>query len=330
MSTRNLLRAAVLLTVSLVLTMASGALASGGKKGQGQSQRHPSKLSVQLKGLKKGDVTVGNSVKAIGTMKPFVKGQKVTVLLHRGKKTVKRTTVKVHPKGKKGNTVGSFKFKKRLIQPGRYSVEAIHKKNKKLGGSKDQSRRFHIRYPDLGPGASGNAVKVFNDLLADLGYVNDQGASYDSATERAVLAFHKVNKESRKVTSSPGMFKKLAKGKGGFKLKHPGAGKHVEADISRQVMVLADDGKVKEIYTVSSGKSTTPTIIGKFHFYRKDPGYNSIGMYYSIYFLRGYATHGYESVPDYPASHGCLRNPIPDSKHIYDWINVGDTIYVYH
>ena len=42
-----------------------------------------------------------------------------------------------------------------------------------------------------------------------------------------------------------------------------------------------------------------------------------------------YATHGYSSVPTYPASHGCTRNPIPYSVFIYDWISIGDTIYVY-
>ena len=73
----------------------------------------------------------------------------------------------------------------------------------------------------------------------------------------------------------------------------------------------------------------TPTIKGKFRFYRKDAGYNSLGMYYSVYFIRGYATHGYHDVPTYPASHGCLRNPIPDSVHIYNWIDLGDPIYVY-
>jgi lipoprotein-anchoring transpeptidase ErfK/SrfK len=52
-------------------------------------------------------------------------------------------------------------------------------------------------------------------------------------------------------------------------------------------------------------------------------------MYYSVYYNRGEATHGYKSVPDYPASHGCLRNPIPDSKSIYNWINLGDDIWVY-
>lgn len=290
--------------------------------------RRPSKTSLRLKGLKGGDLTVGKKVTVAGTLRPYVKGQKVTVLLKRGKKTIERKKLRVKPKGK-DKKVGKFHLSEKLIKPGRYGAEAFHEKNAVLGGSKDQTRRFHIRYPDLKQGNSGDAVKVFNKLLEKLGYVNDEGRSYDSATGRAVMAFRKVNKMARKESSSPGIFKKLAKGKGGFDLKHPGAGKHVESDLSRQVMVLASHGEVEEIYHISSGTSATPTIQGKFHFYRKDPGYNSLGMYYSAYFIRGYATHGYHSVPDYPASHGCLRNPIPDSVHIYNWIDIGDPIYVY-
>jgi lipoprotein-anchoring transpeptidase ErfK/SrfK len=52
-------------------------------------------------------------------------------------------------------------------------------------------------------------------------------------------------------------------------------------------------------------------------------------MYYSVYFHGGYATHGYHSVPTYNASHGCVRNPIPDSKFIYNWIHLGESIWVY-
>ena len=44
-------------------------------------------------------------------------------------------------------------------------------------------------------------------------------------------------------------------------------------------------------------------------------------MYYSVYCNRGYAIHGYHSVPPYPASHGCVRNPIPESIFIYNWID---------
>jgi lipoprotein-anchoring transpeptidase ErfK/SrfK len=103
----------------------------------------------------------------------------------------------------------------------------------------------------------------------------------------------------------------------------------VEADLSRQVLVLARGAKPAIIVHASSGKPSTPTVFGKFHFYSKTPGYNAHGMYYSNYFIGGYAVHGYDPVPDYAASHGCIRIPIPSAKRVFRWIQLGDTIYVY-
>ena len=70
-------------------------------------------------------------------------------------------------------------------------------------------------------------------------------------------------------------------------------------------------------------------MLGSFRFYRKQPGTNSLGMVHSNYFIRGYAIHGYKSVPTHPASHGCLRVPIPNARSIDRWISIGDRIDVY-
>jgi lipoprotein-anchoring transpeptidase ErfK/SrfK len=133
----------------------------------------------------------------------------------------------------------------------------------------------------------------------------------------------------RNFNATPGIFKTLADGRGEFKPKYPGAGKHVEVDISRQVMALVAHGKAQYTFMVSTGAPATPTVRGHFRFYRKDPGFNSVGMYYSVYFVGGYAIHGYHDVPDYNASHGCVRNPIPNSKFIYNWVDLGMSIYTY-
>jgi hypothetical protein len=286
-----------------------------------------SELSLRLGGLKGGKLTVGNKFKVSGTLRPWAAGEKVTLILSRGKKTLKRKTVFV--KQKKGASYGKFDFDEKLIKPGRYSVQAIKNPSENLAGAKDRTRTFRIDYPDLDPGNKSSTVAIFNRLLEEQGYVNDENKKYDSATGRAVLAFHKVNGQKRSENADPGDFKKLADGRGGYNLKYPGAGKHVEADLSRQVMVLANGNKVDEIYHISSGAPATPTITGSFRFYRKEPGTNNVGMVNSVYFQGGYAIHGYPSVPTYPASHGCLRNPIPDSRHIYDWVDIGDPIYVY-
>jgi lipoprotein-anchoring transpeptidase ErfK/SrfK len=61
----------------------------------------------------------------------------------------------------------------------------------------------------------------------------------------------------------------------------------------------------------------------------KQPGTNAKGMVHSSYFIRGYAIHGYSSVPPYNASHGCLRVPVPNAWFIYNWVKMGDRVSVY-
>jgi lipoprotein-anchoring transpeptidase ErfK/SrfK len=52
-------------------------------------------------------------------------------------------------------------------------------------------------------------------------------------------------------------------------------------------------------------------------------------MVNSSYFIGGYAIHGYFSVPTFPASHGCVRVPIPNALSIYHWLRIGDRVDVY-
>ena len=143
------------------------------------------------------------------------------------------------------------------------------------------------------------------------------------------MAFRKVNGMARNYKPRPGSSRPSPRVRAASTSSYPGAGHHVEVDMSRQVMALADGGEAKYVFMVSTGTAATPSDPGGFTFYSKDPGYNSLGMYYSVYYNRGEATHGYHSVPPYPASHGCIRNPIPDSIFIYNWIDLGDKMFVY-
>ena len=126
------------------------------------------------------------------------------------------------------------------------------------------------------------------------------------------------------------VFELLARGAGRFHVRYRGDGPHVEADLNKQVLAeIEPGGRVHRIYTMSSGKPSTPTVLGRFRVYSKTPGVNSKGMVDSNYFIRGYAIHGYAEVPTYAASHGCLRVPIPDASAIYDWVTVGTPVDVY-
>jgi len=52
-------------------------------------------------------------------------------------------------------------------------------------------------------------------------------------------------------------------------------------------------------------------------------------MYYSSFFTGAYAIHGYQSVPPYPASHGCVRIPLWFAYRLYSLIDYGTEIYIY-
>ena len=226
-------------------------------------------------------------------------------------------TKKVDP----NDTTGTFRMPLTVNAGVRYAIVA------EQGGFSSARARFRVRVPNgVGRGAQ---AKLFNKLLKKEGYhVRGTPKRKNGATNLAILAFRKTNGMKRNTKYSKVIFKKLLQRRGGFKPRYD-SGRHVEVDLSRQVMSLIEGDKAKHTFHVSTGASSTPTIRGKFRFYSKQPGYNSVGMYYSVYFRGGYATHGYDPVPTYPASHGCVRNPIPYSQFIYRWADIGMPIYVY-
>lgn len=187
---------------------------------------------------------------------------------------------------------------------------------------------IHMR-GSLRVGAHGPGVRLLQDELARLRYAVPVSGRFDQATGRAVLAFRKVVGLERVESANAGVFRRLRHGAGRFHVRYRHDGKHVEADLSKQVLAEIEHGKVRRIYTISSGKPSTPTVLGRFHVYSKTPGTNSEGMVDSNYFIRGYAIHGYAEVPPYAASHGCLRIPIPDAPAVFAWVQVGYPVDVY-
>jgi lipoprotein-anchoring transpeptidase ErfK/SrfK len=261
-------------------------------------------------------------VRVNGRMNKAAAGERVTVELLRKGKRRGRVNARVRDDGR---FTAFFK-------PGRaggYAVRATHARSDAVERGSSERVGFTVVAGEAHRGASGARVKILQRKLAAMGYAIPKSGRYDDATGRAVLAYRKVNRMSRITSVNRTIMSRVFHGKGAYKLKYPNAGKHVEADLSRQVLVLAQDGKPWRVYHTSSGAPATPTVRGSYRFYRKGPGYNAVGMYYSSYFIRGYAIHGYKSVPTYNASHGCLRVPIPNAISIYNWIDMGDRIFVY-
>ena len=190
-------------------------------------------------------------------------------------------------------------------------------------------KSWRVSFPALHQGQCGDVVVGFKKAMRKMGYIANSGRCFGGKTGRGVLAYRKVNGMTRSSRAGSGLVKRAFAGKGEYEVRHPHAGEHLEAPLSKQVLVFAKDDKPFAVYPVSSGKSSTPTVTGHFTFIRQEPGYNSHGMYYSFYFYGGYAVHGYESVPDYPASHGCIRTFIADQPEIYERINFGESIFVF-
>lgn len=287
-----------------------------------EPDREQAKLRLSVRGLSGGKLNLGDRVRAVAQLAPKLRGERIRFTLKRGRRVVGKRTIAA---GKRGRAV----WKTGPIKPGAYRVFARHKPSARVGSAADKTGSFGIRYPSLAQGNYGRDVALLNRQLRKLAFVTSGGSSFSAATGRAVLAYRKANGLARTEVATAGIVKRLMRGKGKVRLRHPKAGRHVEADISRQILILANRGKPVEIYHTSSGTSATPTILGKYRFYLRQPGYNSKEMYYSTYFIRGYAIHGYKSVPTYPASHGCLRVPISDAIHIYNWVDIGMPIYTY-
>ena len=271
-------------------------------------------------------VAAGQRVRLGGRVKPFVGGQKVIVELFRGRKRIGSRTVDV-TQAKDGN--GAFAVVFRVKSSGRYTVKARHQATAEQERFTLANKTFEALRGSVGSGSGSKKVHLVQMGLKRLAYVTSTSGRMDSATSRAIIAFRKTNGMSRNGSVSAKVFEMLLTGQGGYRLKYPNAGKHVESDLSRQVLVLADKGKAVRIYHTSTGAPATPTVVGSFRFYRRQPGTNAKGMVHSWYFIRGYAIHGYKSVPTRPASHGCLRVPIPNALSIYRWISMGDRIFVY-
>jgi hypothetical protein len=257
-----------------------------------------------------------------GAMAPAAPGQQVKLQLFRNGKRIRTVRVAVRPDG-------TFTRRMPTRRQGRISIRVVHDASPQLGAADGPKVSVQVIEPSASQGASGPLIRLLQRGLDKLGYAVPRNDSFDAATGRAVMAFRKVNGLARRYDADRAVFTKVLAGKGAFKVRHPGAGHHVEADISRQVLALIEGGKVVDTYHTSSGAPATPTVIGSFRVYMKDPGINAKGMVKSSYFIRGYAIHGYVDVPAFNASHGCLRVPIPDAARIYAWATMGTRVIVY-
>lgn len=198
-------------------------------------------------------------------------------------------------------------------------------------------------------GSRGKAVLALEKRLAELDY--DAGkvdGYYDKQTRQGVLAFQKYAELKRTGTYTEETQKALDQAilpKG----IHPELGlPRIEIDLTRQVLLFFDEKGLNSIIAVSTGSNrkycerskksgkrvcgVALTPRGTFYIQRKIPGWreSDLGKLYNpLYFSGGFAIHGAPLVPEYNASHGCVRISIATSIWFYDAIKNGTPVILF-
>jgi lipoprotein-anchoring transpeptidase ErfK/SrfK len=195
----------------------------------------------------------------------------------------------------------------------------------------------------LRTGAKGSRVVALQDRLTALGYWNGKAdGTFGGQTQQAVYALQKAAGLTRDGVVGPKTQKALDKG------VRPKArstnGRVVEINLKRQLLMLVDDGTVSQVFNTSTGSmqhyeqhgatflADTPS--GRFKVSRQIDGWRHapLGLLWRPkYFNGGIAVHGANSVPPYPASHGCARVSIKAMNWLWnnDKIPVGTRVWVY-
>jgi hypothetical protein len=261
-----------------------------------------------------------------GTVANFAPRQRVALVASVDGRVFLRRTLSIAHRG------GGGRFQTTLLAPraGHVRVALTHPRTGRLL-SFVSIAGYGVLDNRAAPGATGRFVQLVQQRLAALHLYVPQTGVYDLGTRLAVDAYHRLlGKGEGHVTLDPVMLTDLLNGVGSFHVRYPSQGQHAEGDLSDQVLAFTNGADVQWLFPISSGKPSTPTILGNFQVYYKQPNYTQDGMYFSSFFHGGYAIHGYDPAPDYPASHGCMRLPMVDAIPAYNWIQVGDWVDTYY
>ncbi|MFL5822560.1 MAG: L,D-transpeptidase [Solirubrobacteraceae bacterium] len=258
-------------------------------------------------------------------MRPYVRGQKVHVWVLQGRKLLQTRWSPI----RRYHGSGRFVVHVRSGVPGQIRIVAVHQPTAVMHGFTTH-RVVDVVAERASFGSRGLFVKLIQQQLSRLHFYIPQTGVYDSGTGLAVDAYHRLLRWGTSQSLNGRTIKYLLHGWGAFHVRFPGQGRHAEGNLGLQLLALVDGSRVQSIYPISSGKPSTPTILGSYQIYRRVPGYLPDGMYYSDFFIRGYAIHGYDPAPDYPASHGCMRLPIVDAISAFNWLGMGDWVDTYY
>lgn len=121
--------------------------------------------------------------------------------------------------------------------------------------------------------------------------------------------------------------------------------KWIDVNLSRHTMTAYEGATVvRGPVAMVNGAAETPTVVGTFRIYHKNPmmtmrGFNTDGTRYEVpdvpwssFFHNGYALHGapWRSSFGYSDSHGCVNLPVDVAQWVYAWAAVGTPVVSHH
>ena len=177
--------------------------------------------------------------------------------------------------------------------------------------------------------------------LSELGYWTGAiDGRLDPATRSALIAFQKW--QGRLVTGRLTSDELEAIRAGAAPTARESGYAHAEVDLDRQVLMWVDEDDGIRVLPISSGNdkpfvdegqtSIAYTARGRFLVYDKEVGWGNgpLGsVYYANFISGGVAIHGSPSVPNQPASHGCIRVPMFAARDLSKLLPVGTIVLVY-
>ncbi len=273
-------------------------------------------------------VTVpGRAVQVTGVVRPYVPDQWIVFKAYLNGRLFKLVNLRLKPSSRR--VYGGFTWSVRSPGVGTVVIVVQHAGTTKLAAFTAR-RGFAALGTNVGFGSTGRFVELVQQRLSSMHFYIPLTGVYDEGTGLAVDAYHRMLGLGTSQLLDPTTILDLLNNVGSFHVQFPNQGPHAEGDLSDQLLALVNGSSVYWILPISSGKPSTPTILGSFQIYSRVPGYLPDGMYYSDFFIRGYAIHGYDPAPDYPASHGCMRLPIVDAISVFNWLNYGDWVDTYY
>jgi hypothetical protein len=278
-----------------------------------ESAREIVRMKPRLQARITGTAVVGHRLYLRGRLQPAVAG----ILKRRLRGTVRRVRV---------GEYGHFRLRLPTGSAKRIRIQlAVHPTRGYVARWKTRGKK--LRLPSLRVGSRGRSVRALERLLHQRQYsIRGVDRRYGSDTAEAVLAFQKVHSLPRTGRVTPRIWRRLTRSK--TPKARSRKGNHIEISKAHQVIYEVRKGRVVNVIHTSTG-ATGNTPVGKWRIYSKVPGYNASHMYYSLFFLRGFAIHGYDPVPAWPASHGCARIPLWAAPGLYTRWDYGSKIIVF-